>query len=128
MARQPAGRPELVEVRQELLVVAAIAEEMDLVGDLDLVAEADEPLAVRPRAEDQQVGVVANHLQQIGRPDGVFAAAVRLQPAGPTDQADRFRQAQPIEDLPSRGVGGAALPAPLEMTSIFSAAIPCPMQ
>ena len=79
---------------------------MDLVGNLDLLAEEDEPIAVRPFAEDQEMGVVANHLQQIGRPDGVLAAAIRLQAAGPTDQTDRFRQAEAIEDLPSRGDAG----------------------
>src|SRR6516165_8154434 len=74
----PAGRPELVEARQDLIEVAAVAEKMDFVGDLDLITEANEPVAIRSVAEYEQMDVVADHFQEIGRPNGVLAAAVAL--------------------------------------------------
>ena len=74
----PDGSPEPladqkdVEMGQHVERITPLAQEMDLVADEHLVAEAEEPLAVGTVAEDQQMDVVADDLQEIGGPDGVL--------------------------------------------------------
>ena len=124
-----AGRPEDVEVRHESRHVVAMPEEVDLVANLHLVAEPLQPAAMRPVAEDQQVDVVADDFQQVGRPDGVLHPFLRPQPPDQADQAAVLGQAQLGEDLPA-GAAAWRRPAatPLGMTRIFSAGSPCSMQ
>ena len=116
-------------VRQEFVEVAALAEEMDLVGDLDLLAEADQPLAVRPRRRrsarwaSSRITFSRSAAQMASLPP----RSASNRPAQPIKRTDSGRPSR-SRICPRVATGGGARHAPLEMTSIFSAAIPCPMQ
>ena len=66
------GRPEQVEVRHKPGQIAAQAEEMHKVGDADLIAEPPELFAVWSIADNEQVNVLADDLQQVGGPNGIL--------------------------------------------------------
>ena len=55
--------------------------------------------AVRAVAEDQEVDVAADHLQQVGGPDGVLDPLLRPEPADQPDQPGAGREAQLDEQL-----------------------------
>ena len=80
---------------------------MDLVADHHLVAEAEQAVAVRAVAEDQQMDIVADDLQQVGRPDGVLHPLLRPQSPDQADQPALLGQAQLGEELSAGGVGRA---------------------
>ena len=69
-------------------------EEVDLVGDLDLIAERLEPGPVRAVADDEEVDAAADHLQQVGGPNGVLDPLLRPEPAHQTDEPRVVRQPQ----------------------------------
>ncbi len=75
---------------------------MDLIFDQAVVAKAFEVFAERTIANDQQVGVVANHFEQIGRPDHVFHALLVPQPADGADQVDTAGQPQLVAKFIAR--------------------------
>ena len=97
LALVAAGGPEHVEVRQQPRHVTALAEKMDLVVDADLLAVAPQAVALRAVADHQQMHVVADHLQQVGRPDGVF-----------TRFCGHRRPTSPTSRLPSGGANSAS--------------------
>ena len=78
---------------------------MDLVGDADLIAESSQAVAVWAVADHQQMDVVADHLQQVGGPDGVFHPFLRPESPDQADQPAAFGQFQFGQQLPPRGGG-----------------------
>ena len=75
-----------------------MAKEVYLVADLDLIAIASQPISLRAVSDNQEVNVVANDLQEVGRPDRVLDSFLRPKPAHDADQPALFGQAQFIQE------------------------------
>ncbi len=123
---EAAGQPQQLEMRHQPHHVVALAKKVYLVLDLAHVAKTLQVFALRAVADDQQMDVVANYLEQVGRPDQVFDPLLMPQPADGADQA-ASRRAPPARGTTRRARrrdgGGRAMP--LSINRSFSGGSPC---